>query len=73
MKAPENPKTEYDFEGFVGIDVIMDRLGVPRKTVYKWCYEHRTTGFPYYKIGRHLKFRFSEVENWLKKYRRSSL
>jgi DNA binding domain, excisionase family len=72
MKSPENPKTGCDFEGFVSIETLMERLGVPKKTIYKWSYEHLTTGFPSYKIGRHLKFRFSEVEIWLKKFHRKS-
>jgi excisionase family DNA binding protein len=52
------------------IDELCRLLGVPKKTVYKWTSD-RHTGFPYYKVGKHLRFRFSEVDAWLRKYRAS--
>ena len=45
-------------------------LGIPKKTVYKWTSD-RHSGIPYYKVGRHLRFRFSEIDSWLRKYRAS--
>lgn len=65
----ESTTSSQEFEPMVGIDVIQDRLQVPKKSLYKWVYEHKITVFPYYKCGRHLRFRLSEVEMWLKKYR----
>jgi excisionase family DNA binding protein len=59
------------YEPFVNIEYIQNYLGVPRKTIYKWSYEFVTSGFPSYKIGRHLKFRLSEIEKWLQKYSHS--
>jgi excisionase family DNA binding protein len=56
------------FEGMVGIDIVQNQLLVPKKTIYKWVHEHRTSGFPYYKVGRHLRFRLTEVESWLRTY-----
>jgi excisionase family DNA binding protein len=64
------PKSvSIDFEPLVDIDTICDRLKIPKKTIYKWCYEYVITGFPHIKIGRHLRFRFSEVDLWLKTYK----
>jgi predicted DNA-binding transcriptional regulator AlpA len=57
------------FEPLVGIDVVVEKLGVPKKTIYQWCYQSRVTGFPYYRVGRWSKFRLSEIEQWLRKYR----
>lgn len=75
MKSINNDRTpeadDVHFESMVGIDTIKDRLQVPKKTLYKWVHEHRTNGFPFYKIGRHLRFRLTEVETWLRKFRRS--
>jgi excisionase family DNA binding protein len=52
------------------IDDLCRLLDVPKKTVYKWTSD-RHTGFPYYKVGKHLRFRFSEVDSYLRKYRAS--
>lgn len=52
------------------IDELCELLGVPKKTVYKWTCD-RHSGFPFYKVGKHLRFRFSEVDSWLRKYRAS--
>jgi excisionase family DNA binding protein len=53
-----------------GIDALCQFLGMPKKSVYKWT-SNRHSGFPFYKVGKHLKFRFSEVNFWLRKYRAS--
>lgn len=38
-------------------------LGVPVKTVYQWRYKGQ--GPPGYRIGRHLRFRWTDVRTWL--------
>nr|WP_320780252.1 helix-turn-helix domain-containing protein [Streptomyces sp. CRN 30] len=38
-------------------------LGVPVKTLYQWKY--RGTGPKPLKVGRHLRYRWSEVDAWL--------
>jgi excisionase family DNA binding protein len=42
-------------------------LGVPAKTIYTWraCGE----GPPCFRVGKHLRFRPSEVEAWLETHR----
>ena len=66
-------KSSPDFEPLVGMDKLREYLGgIPKKTVYKWTFESNINGFPFYKVGKHLRFRLSEVSNWLKKYRSSS-
>ncbi|MFF9480702.1 helix-turn-helix transcriptional regulator [Streptomyces sp. NPDC014733] len=38
-------------------------LGVPVKTLYQWKY--RGTGPNVHKVGRHLRYRWQEVDAWL--------
>ncbi|WKX72175.1 AlpA family transcriptional regulator [Streptomyces sp. XD-27] len=38
-------------------------LGVPVKTLYQWKY--RGIGPNVYKVGRHLRYRWSEVDAWV--------
>ena len=57
------------FEPLVGVDKMADLLGVPKRTLYRWCQDQRYPGFPYYKPGRELRFRLSEIEAWLKQYK----
>lgn len=57
-------------EQLKSITDLCEWLMVPRKTVYTWT-SNRHVGFPFYKIGKHLRFRFSEVDSWIKKYHAS--
>ena len=38
-------------------------LDVPVATVYAW--RHRRQGPPGFRVGRHLRFRWSDVERWI--------
>lgn len=38
-------------------------LEVPVKTIYTW--RHRNAGPRGFRVGKHLRFRWSEVERWL--------
>ncbi|WP_198357245.1 helix-turn-helix transcriptional regulator [Streptomyces fildesensis] len=38
-------------------------LGIPVATLYQW--RHRGTGPKVHKVGRHLRYRWQEVEVWL--------
>ncbi|MYU50735.1 helix-turn-helix domain-containing protein [Streptomyces sp. SID7805] len=38
-------------------------LGVPVKTLYQW--RHRRIGPNALKVGRHLRYRWTEVDAWL--------
>ncbi|MCP4648616.1 MAG: helix-turn-helix domain-containing protein [PVC group bacterium] len=60
-------KISSGFEPLIGIDDVCEYLGdIPKKTVYKWSSESRINGFPVYKTGRHLRFRKSEIDTWLR-------
>jgi excisionase family DNA binding protein len=42
---------------------VAEYLQVPVKTLYRWRYAGE--GPPAYRVGRHLRFRWSDVEGWL--------
>jgi excisionase family DNA binding protein len=42
-------------------------LGLPVATIYAWRYHG--TGPPAFRVGRHLRYRPSEVESWLEEKR----
>lgn len=42
---------------------LADYFGIPVRTVYSWRY--RKEGPPAYRVGRHVRYRRSEVETWL--------
>jgi excisionase family DNA binding protein len=56
-------KTAAD-EPLLDVAWLADYLGVPVRTVYSW--RLRDLGPPAYVVGRHLKFRKSEVDLWLR-------
>jgi excisionase family DNA binding protein len=40
-----------------------DYLDVPVATIYAWRYRRR--GPPGFRVGRHLRFRWSDIERWI--------
>lgn len=46
-------------------------LGVPVATIYTW--RARGDGPPGFRVGKHLRFRPSEVESWLEAHREEHL
>lgn len=42
---------------------LADYLGVPIRTVYAW--RHHRTGPPGLKVGKHVRYRRSDVATWL--------
>ena len=49
-------------EQFIGIKELSEILGVEISTLYAWVHLRQ---IPYYKIGRLVKFKKSEIEGWL--------
>ena len=45
------------------VEDLADYLDVPIATVYAWRY--RRQGPPGFRIGRHLRFRWSDIERWI--------
>jgi excisionase family DNA binding protein len=42
---------------------VSEYLGIPVGTLYTWRYQG--SGPPAYRVGRHLRYRRDEVEQWL--------
>jgi excisionase family DNA binding protein len=42
---------------------LATEFDVPLSTVYQW--NHKRTGPPAFKIGRHLRYRSEDVDRWL--------
>ena len=42
---------------------LADYLEVPVKTIYAW--RHRNTGPRGFRVGKHLRFRWRDIEAWL--------
>lgn len=42
---------------------LADYLGVPVATLYQW--RHRREGPPGFRVGRHVRYRWSDVEDWI--------
>ncbi len=54
-------------EKFITIDQLSELIQMSKSTIYHWTH----IGFiPYYKFPKGIRFRLSEVENWIKKRRR---
>ena len=49
-------------DNLMGIEELASYLGVKVSTLYKWVHAKQV---PYYKIGRLVKFRKSEVDCWI--------
>ena len=67
----ENPTTpernvimsRSEVEPLMTLPDLSAMLGVPVGTLYGW--RHRGDGPPGYRIGRHVRYRRSEVEAWI--------
>jgi len=46
---------------------VADYLGVPVATIYRW--RHQRRGPLGYRIGRHIRYRSSDIEQWLETQR----
>lgn len=42
---------------------LADYLGVPPATLYQW--RHRGEGPPGFRVGRHLRYRWSDINDWI--------
>jgi len=47
----------------IRVDELADYLGVPVATLYQWRY--RSEGPPGFRVGRHLRYRWIDVDEWI--------
>lgn len=45
------------------VQELSEYLGVPVATLYKWRYQRQ--GPPGFRVGRHVRYRWNDVEQWL--------
>lgn len=57
-----------EHEPLVGAPEVAQYLGVPVATLANW--RHRNAGPPNYRVGRHVRYRMSDVEQWLEQQQR---
>jgi excisionase family DNA binding protein len=47
----------------INVQELADYLGLPVTTLYQWRY--RREGPPGFRVGRHLRYRWSDVQRWI--------
>ena len=50
-------------ESWVDVEQVAEHLGIQRHSIYRWI---DNKGFPAHKIGRLLRFKLSEVDEWVR-------
>jgi excisionase family DNA binding protein len=63
MTSPAHPDSRYTPDRLLSIPELADYLGVPIATIYRWRYMR--DGPVGYRVGRHVRYRLSDVERWL--------
>ena len=64
--APERPPRVIDLRDaadVISVDEVARRLDIPKATLYQWRY--KGTGPRSHRIGRYLRYRWSDVLEWL--------
>ncbi len=56
--------TDYINENWMGIEEAANHLGVKTVTIRDWI--RKGKGVPAHKIGKKWKFKFSELDQWVK-------
>ena len=51
-------------ERWVGVDDVAAHLGVAKDSIYRWV---TTKNMPSHRVGRLLRFKLSEVDDWVKR------
>lgn len=58
------------FDRLLTVQELANYLGVPVATIYAWRYRHE--GPPGFRVGRHVRFRRSDIEEWISQQRQPS-
>lgn len=59
----EDHPAERHSERLLSVEELADYLEVPVKTIYTW--RHRNTGPKGFRAGKHLRFRWGDVQAWV--------
>jgi excisionase family DNA binding protein len=71
MASTSHPSLPFDdnFESprhddrLLSVEELADYLEVPVKTIYTW--RHRNTGPKGFRVGKHVRFRWHDVQTWV--------
>jgi excisionase family DNA binding protein len=69
MTTPAESAARDRPDRLLGIAELADYLGVPVATIYRWRYTR--DGPVGYRVGRHVRYRLSDVDRWLETQRDS--
>lgn len=58
-----NPDSADQHDRLLTAQELANYLEVPLATIYAW--RHRREGPPGFRVGKHLRFRWAEVEGWI--------
>ena len=61
---------DHPFELLIDEEALAERIGIAPRTLQKWRYEGG--GPPYFKLNSAVRYRLSEVLEWLEDRRRTS-
>jgi len=61
--VPIHHRTMENEDRLVSVRELADYLDVPVQTLYAWRY--RREGPPGFRVGRHLRYRWSDVQGWI--------
>ena len=67
MSSPIRPDSDDQPDRLLSIRELGEYLGVPVATIYRWRYTR--DGPVGYRVGRHVRYRISDVERWLETQR----
>lgn len=69
MTANATPKGQprAPGEALLSVAELAAYLGIPVATIYRW--RHQRQGPPGYRIGRHVRYRTRDIEQWLEMQR----
>jgi excisionase family DNA binding protein len=56
-------------ESLLTTEQLTEWLNIPKTSVYTWT---RTSQIPHFKVGRHLRFRREDVQEWLSRNQRGA-
>jgi len=68
--SPEPRPPREPIDALLSIPELAAFLGVPIATIYQW--RHHRRGPASYRVGRHVRYRHSDVEHWLEAQRDTS-
>ena len=68
--SPQERAQPRSVDGYFSPNEVAAFLGVPLQTIYRSRYRHE--GPPGYRVGRHLRYRATDVEQWLEEHRDAS-